>query len=730
MNMTLHPLALAVRSALLFSVVGVAQAAAPDAPLDEASPVSVVEIRADKQDDSTSYGARAASTATRFKLSLRETPQSVTVITRQRMEDMNLTSIADVLVQTPGITVQENDSERTGFSSRGFTVSNFQVDGVAANYSSGNSALFDTALYDRIEVVRGATGLVTGAGDPSATINMVHKRPTRELSGSASVGIGSWDMRRMEADISAALNASGSVRGRAIGVVQNRHSHLDLYKERKIVGGVLVEADLGKDSLLTVGADYQHNTPKGTTWGTTPLFFSDGTPAKLPRSFNVAAEWSSWERTYRNVYANLEHRINDDWKVKVSYNRLDSTSEGALFYGGSGYPNRDGTGLAVWNGTFPYEETQDNLDLYATGAFNLFGRKHELVAGWNGWRREGVTPAIATETPLPFPLLIPDFRNWTGKVPQPVSWRTGASAAAVTEQSGAYLAARLRLADPLQVIAGARLSTWKTRTDNVNTSGEFVNATGRYASKDVLTPYAGVVFDLAPTTSLYASYSDLFKPQNYKDKDNNFLDPVTGSNVEAGVKAEFFGGRLNAAVAVFEAKQDNLGEDDSSVPLGVLLPDGTRPYVSTGKGTKSRGVEAEVSGTPMPGWQLSAGATRSTSRNARDVVINTIQPRDMVRISTTWRLPGEWRDVTVGGGVNWQSDIYTTATGPAGKVRTSQAAYTLLNLMGRYQITSQLSASVNINNLLDKTYYRKVGFYNGGYYGEPRSVSANLRYQY
>ncbi|WP_166881159.1 TonB-dependent siderophore receptor [Massilia mucilaginosa] len=726
--MTLHPLALAVRSALLLSIAGAAHAATPEAALDDA-PVSVVEIRGDK-DDSPSYGAKAASTATRFNLSLRETPQSVTVITRQRMDDMNLTSIADVLVQTPGITVQENDSERTGFSSRGFSISNFQVDGVAANYSSGNSALFDTALYDRIEVVRGATGLVTGAGDPSATINMVHKRPTRQLSGSASVNLGSWDMRRVQASISAPLNEAGTIRASLTGVVQNRHSHLDLYKERKIVAGVLVEADLGKGSLLSAGVDYQHNTPKGTTWGTTPLFFSDGTPAKLPRSFNVAAEWSSWERTYRNVYANLEHRINDDWKVKLAYNRLDSTSDGALFYGGSGYPNRDGTGLSAWVGAFPYEETQDNLDLYATGAFTLFGRRHELVAGWNGWRREGVSPTVATQDPLPFSLAIPDFRNWTGKVPKPTSWHTGASASAVTEQSGAYLAARLRLADPLQVIAGARMSTWKTRTDNFNTSGGFVNATGRYASKDVLTPYAGVVFDLASNTSLYASYSDLFKPQNYKDKDNNFLDPVTGSNVEAGLKAEFFGGRLNAAVAVFEAKQDNLGEEDASVPKGVLLADGTRPYISTGKGTKSRGVEAEVSGSPLPGWQLSAGATRSTSRNAKDVLVNTIQPRDMVRLTSTWRLPGEWRAVTIGGGVNWQSEIYVTATSPAGKVRTSQAAYTLLNLMARYQITPQLSAGVNINNLLDKTYYRRVGFYNGGYYGEPRSVSANLRYQY
>jgi outer membrane receptor for ferric coprogen and ferric-rhodotorulic acid len=675
-----------------------------------------------------SYTTKSMSTATRMGLSIRDTPQSVSVVTRQRIEDMGLNTIADVLVQSTGITVQENDTERMSFSSRGFSISNFQVDGVAANYSAGNSAPFDTAIYDRVEVVRGATGLLTGAGDPSATVNMVRKRPGKQFAGSAAATVGSWDFYRVEGDISTPFTEDGRVRGRFVAAYQDRKSFLDLYQEKKQVGSAVLEADLTPQTLLSASIDYQHNDPRGTTWGTTPLFFSDGSAASLPRSFNVAADWSRWEREFQNKFVSLEHAFDNEWKLKGTFSRMDLSSEGKLFYGGGGYPNRDGSGLTVWSGYFPYEEKQDNIDLYASGPFTLLGRKHELVVGWNGWKREGMSPATAMESPVP--ATIPNFWQWDGKVPEFRAWKTGASSVATTEQSGAYGAVRFNVADPLKVILGARLSSWKTRNDSFNAAGQKTRTTAQYQAEDVVTPYAGALFDLNSNYSLYASYTDLFKPQNYKDRNGEFLDPITGSNVEAGIKGEFFDGGLNASLAYFQARQDNLAEEDPSVPANFLLPDGSRPYVSTGKGTKTDGVELDVSGMLAPGWQLYAGYTRATSKDAKGQRINTIQPREIFRVSTSYRLPGEWKRLTVGGGVNWQSEIYTTATSPAGKVRTSQPGYTLLNLMARYQFSDKMSANLNINNALDKTYYRRVGFYNGGYYGEPRSVMLTLRYQY
>ncbi|MGK5067030.1 TonB-dependent siderophore receptor [Janthinobacterium sp. RT4P48] len=733
-QLALRPLALAVHSALLTLVLGAGAAWAADAPAtpDETT-LSEIKVLGQQDKASTehtgSYTTKQMATATRMGLSIRETPQSISVVTRQRMDDMGLNSLAEVLVQSTGVTVQENDSERTNFSARGFSIGNYQIDGVAVN--SGSNALFDTAIYDRIEIVRGATGLVSGNGDPSATINMLHKRPGKELAASAGMTVGSWSKVRLEGDISAPLNADGSIRGRVVVAGQNRHSYMDLYKERKLVGAVIVEADLTPDTLLTAGIDYQKNTPKGTSWGTTPLFFADGTPANMPRSFNMAAKWSSWERAFENKYVYLEHRFANDWKIKAAYGRLDSSSNGKLFYGGSGYPKRDGSGLEVWSGAFPYDEKQDNFDLSANGTFPLFGRQHDLVLGVNGWKRTGTTNETLLPDPLPYATRIPDFRNWTGDVPEPVLTRTGARDVATTKQSGAFVATRINVMDNLKVLAGARVSKWETYNNRYDAKGNFVKRSSAYKTDDVVTPYAGVVLDVSKNTSLYASYTDLFKPQNLKDKNNAFLDPITGSNVEAGVKSAFFDEALNASFAVYEARQDNLGEEDKSVPLTFVLPDGSRPYVSTGKGTKSRGYEAEVSGSPLSGWQLFAGYTHSKSKTGKGVVTNTIQPTNMLRASTTYRLPGALQNITIGGGVNWQNEIYTTATLPnKTKIRVSQGSYVLANLMARYQITPKLAATLNVNNLFDKTYFRRVGFYNGGYYGEPRNVALNLRYQY
>ena len=731
-----RPLAAAVRSALLLTVLGAGNLARADESGTPPAEATLSEIKVVAQQDKAStentgsYTTREMATATRMGLSIRETPQSISVVTRQRMDDMGLNSLAEVLVQSTGVTVQENDSERTNFYARGFSIGNYQIDGVAVN--SGANALFDTAIYDRIEIVRGATGLVSGNGDPSATINMMHKRPGKEFSASAGMTVGSWSKVRLEGDISTPLNADGSIRGRLVVAGQNRHSYMDFYKERKLVGAVVVEADLTPDTMLTAGIDYQKNTPKGTSWGTTPLFFSDGTAANMPRSFNMAAKWSSWEREFQNSYVYLDHRFANDWKIKAAYGRLDSSSNGKLFYGGSGFPNRDGSGLAVWSGAFPYDEKQDNFDVSANGTFPLFGRRHDLVLGVNGWKRVGTTDESKLQDPLPFATTIPDFRNWNGDVPEPTLTRTGARDVATTRQSGAFIATRINLADSFKVLGGARISSWKTYSDRYDTSNVFVKRSAAYKTDDVVTPYAGVVWDVSKTTSLYASYTDLFKPQNLKDKNNAFLDPITGSNVEGGVKSELFDGALNASFAVYQAKQDNLGEEDMSVAPTFVLPDGSRPYVSTGKGNTSKGVEVEVSGSPLRGMQLFAGYTHGKTKTAKGVLTNTIQPTNMLRLTTTYRLPGDWQNLTLGGGVSVQNEIWATNVNLPGGKRgiVSQGGYTLLNLMARYQINPKLSATLNVNNALDKTYFRRVGFYSGGYYGEPRNVALNLRYQY
>lgn len=144
-----------------------------------------------------SYTTGTTRAATGLSLSPRETPQSVTVVTRQRMDDQQLNSIKDVLENTIGISSTTLDTERVSYYSRGFSIDSFQYDGVPTTYIPGSflpgEGVLDTAFYDRVEVVRGATGLLQGVGDPSASVNLVRKRPLREFSLTGSLGAGSWD---------------------------------------------------------------------------------------------------------------------------------------------------------------------------------------------------------------------------------------------------------------------------------------------------------------------------------------------------------------------------------------------------------------------------------------------------------------------------------------------------------------------------------------------------------
>ncbi len=185
-----------------------------------------------------SYTPGTIATATRMVLTPRQTPQSISVVTRQAMDDFGLTGIDNVMRHTPGITVSTYDSERTNYYSRGFAIQNFQYDGIPmtrnAPYSAGQT-LTDMSIYDRVEVLKGATGLLTGAGGPGGTINLVRKKPTAQFQGHVELGAGSWDKYRSEIDVSGPLTETGNVRGRAVAAYQDEHSFMDHYQRKTSV---------------------------------------------------------------------------------------------------------------------------------------------------------------------------------------------------------------------------------------------------------------------------------------------------------------------------------------------------------------------------------------------------------------------------------------------------------------------------------------------------------------
>ncbi|MCO7595716.1 MULTISPECIES: TonB-dependent siderophore receptor [Pseudomonas] len=722
-----QPLALAVLAASLAAPSSMAWAedASSKGPL-ELGATAITDTRLGEiTEGSRSYTTGATRTATRMALSPRETPQSVSVITRQQMDDQNLTSISDVLGKTPGVTVTKLDSNRTSFQARGFEIDNFQIDGVPAAFRFGNGIdQTDMVIYDRVEVLRGATGLLSGFGSPSATVNLVRKRPTRELSGYASLGAGSWDTYRGEFDIGGALTPGGNVRGRFVTAYEDSQSFMDNLSEKKQVMYGIVEADLSEDTLLSVGLSRQTNRPEGSSWGpSTPLLDNNGNDFAMSRSFNPAAKWSQWDNTADNLFVTLEQRLANDWTIKASASRTETDSPATLGSAASGFPDAaTGGGMGVWLGRYRYKTDQNAYDLYASGPFQLLGREHELVAGIS--HRD----IRAHEDNWPFFFGSANIYQWAGDFPEPDWGRPLTKVDTRLREEAAYLTARFKPTDKLSVIVGSRLSNWELDSTRLTTATDQREKVQDLEENGVVVPYAGVVYDLNDTWSVYGSYTSIFKPhESEQDASGKMIEPEEGDAYELGIKSEFFDGRLNASLALFEVQQDNLAEFAATDPVT------NRGIYRSIQGAKTRGFELEVAGELTPDWHVQGGFTHRITRDGDDHKISTIEPENLLRLSTTYRLPGVWNKLTVGGSANWQSKVWKDLDSPAGNGETeryTQSSYLILDAMARYQVTDQLSVTLNGNNLTDKKYFNNLGFYNGGYYGDPRNFMLTTRYDF
>lgn len=727
--------------ALAVTALMIAPLAHADAPADaSARTLDTVKVTADGELPN-SYTVKSARSATKLDLSLRETPQSVTVITRQRMDDMGLFSLSDVMGQVTGVSVSVTDSERINYMSRGYSITNFQIDGMLNTFGGSIKTNTDNVIYDRIEVIRGATGLTTGAGDPSGTISMVRKRPTDTFQMGANLTVGRWGNQRLEADLGGPVAWDGRIRARVVAAKQQSDSFRDVYQLDKDVFYGIVQADLSDSTLLEVGYEYQSPKTTGVTWGVVPYWGADGKPANLPRSTNLSASWSSWPIVEKTTFARLEQQLGAHWSVKAAVSRAKRNTDGAVWYGAQGYPRPDGTGVVAYIGNFVENSVMDVVDVNATGTFDLFGHEQEVVFGVGQSTRKGDYPAATIDSYPASYAVVPDWRNWSGDVaPLQVSRPGYLGSEDELRQQAAYVAARVRVADPLLVVAGVRYGSWETKTwrYTYDASGKRTGTTRTgYKPKDPTTPYFGVVYDINSVFSAYASYTDIFAPQNYRDRNGTYLEPVVGKMYEGGLKAEFFGGLLNASAAIFEGEKDNVAEIDDTVPPNSL-PDGSQAYRSTGKGNKVHGWEIETQGSIGDNWNLSAGFAHTVSRNQAGVLQNTTTPQDTLRLNASWRPGGIDGRFWLGGGATWQSRIWRMSARPAADHattgRTEQApiqqdAFYLLNLAGGYRFNENFSAQLNINNLLDKKYYNNVGFYNGVYWGEPRNVTLTLRWK-
>lgn len=670
-------------------------------------------------EQSKAYIIQNSSTASKLNIPLKETPQTVNVLTRQQLDDFALDNTRDVLRNTPGIIVSNQETERTSYLARGFEISNVLVDGVGIplegyNYNNDNP---DSFLFDRIEVVKGANALNNGIGDPGATINMIRKRPTQELQAALNASYGSWNTQRYEADVSSPLTQDGKVRGRVFGYQQTGDSYLDRYELEKNGIGAVVEADITDTTLLTAGYTETNHKPNGVNWGSNPLINTEGEQLSYSRNYNYSPSWAHWDSNIKSYFAELEQKLGGDWTAKLTYDEKRTQRDSKLLFL-SGKPGANGTsGIFLYPGMYIDDNKEQQASLSFSGTYPLWGQRHEASLGyvWAKNRLDELGYAGSFVNPL-----TTDLASFT---PEEPSWdmsKTSGEMHIRQKNQSLYAATRLHLNDDLKLLLGANYVQAESSGSSYGTDTIY--------DEDKVLPYAGLTYNFSPEYTGYLSYTSIFRPQTTRADDGSINKPIEGESYEVGVKGSWLDDKLTATMAVFRTEQSNYPLRDSDG-----IPTLRTTQVSD---LRSQGYEFGLAGQLSDHFNLSFGYTQFSLKdliNGGDA--RTFNPTQSFNLLTTYQVP-QLPKLKLGLGVQWQDQTYldvpeATANGvitqKAGIIE--QDAYALVNLMASYELNEHMTLQANGNNLTNEKYL--FNFPNQqGFYGAPANYSVAVKFKY
>jgi len=677
--------------------------------------------------------------------SLRETPKSVTLVTRERIETQNLTSLADALNQTTGITLAGYSSVESFWMSRGFRLTTMQLDGGAPAISTGFGSWLqpDMAVYDHVEVLRGVDGMYTGAGEPGGVINLVRKRAKRATEIQASASLGSWDFRRAEFDLTGPLTEDGRLRGRAVAAYQDTGYFYDRGQSEKVIFFGTGEYDLTPTTLLVAGANYERRKEDAYFTSGMPRYAAGG-DLGLSRDTAFNPDWNHWYFTTKEVFARVEQQFGRNGVVKLNLTRLQQDSESRFMTVFGAVDPETLTGPIAVGRAYDFGSVQQLADLSASGTFELFGHEHRYTVGADYAKADGGGQRAyalqgyswAGETPVDV------FHFDPAQYPRPAAILSGYYPLSEQSQHGFYATVGLQLADALRLTLGGRYGEYRFAESyqDVDASGVYsAPTTTRYEDSKFI-PSVALTWDFAADWSAYASYAETFKVQANMlsgPKPGRPLDPLTGAGYELGVKGEVFG-FLNTALAVYRIERTGQAVRDLAYPYEPGASGSSCCYLPQADIT-SEGVDVEASGTVLPGWQLFAGYTYNKSKLAGapslyESYFLNLTPRHMFKLWTSWQLPGRFSHWTFNAGVLAQSEslvnggAFDAVTGDYVSFRFSQGTYSTWNASLQYRFDDTWSLGLYGDNLFDKTYYASVGdVFTDNVYGTPRSFVLSLR---
>jgi len=663
---------------------------------------------------------RVSNGATNLDLDIKDTPQSISVITQEQMQQFGAHSVNDALRLATGIQVDEWETNRTSYSARGFDILNTQVDGVGMPNNWGiATGKLDTYGFEKVEVIRGANGLLTGVGNAAATVNYVRKRPTNEAQGEAGISYGRWNTKRLQADYSTPFTTDETWAGRVVVAHEDGDSYLHENENRRDYLYGVVDGQIGDDGTLTVGFSYQKSRSDGVMWGALPWTYSDGTQAVWHnRSTTTTQDWTYWNTANQNGFVEYAHRLTDDWQLKLTYNYRRTTNNDALYFAydanSTGLDPVTGAGLAgyPWSGR---DETTANLSAVTLdGHFELFGLDQEAILGvsyaeshekdWdkNAPDADDPEPAAAWTPPTEFPYD-------TNAFPEP-DWEAATVASDLDQRvKRAFGATHLALTERLKAIIGASYAEYHR---DGTSYGAYSNQTKSHTS-----PYGGLTFDFTVNVLGYVSYSDIYQPQDQSNANNEVLKASKGENYEVGVKADWLDKRLLTTLAVFKSQQEGLATQTGQY-------NEFNQAIYQGVDVTSKGVELEATGQVSDNLALMFGYTALKLDGQDGDDTYSWVPRHTAKLIVIAHVPS-YTALSFGLGGRWQDEISNTESDG---FTVRQDSYAVFNGFAAWDFLPDATLRLNVDNIGDKKYINTLRF--SGYYDEPRNYTVSLNWKF
>ncbi len=687
--------------------IALAQSASPGQQ-DETRTLAPVTVTAQPSAESPfkpveGYIAKRSISATKTNTPLSETPQSITVITSEEIQDRGASGLQDALNYAAGVRSDAYglDSRSDNFRIRGSEPSVF-LDGLRSNYNWYTSTTrTEPYTLERIEVLRGPSSMLYGQGSTAGVVNMVTKRPQAETMREIGVSYGSHNRRQVQADFTGPIDENGEWLYRVVALGRLSDTQVKHVPDDRWVLAPSLTWQPNASTSLTLRALLQEDKS-----GSTAQFFPwEGVALPNPNgriptdTFIGDPDWDRYNSSRRALGWSFEHAFNDKWTVRQntrwSHNKVDYRSLYAnAFNGADGWPadpiNKrllsryaDGTITTV---------RMVSADQHLEGAFDTGPIKHQILFGFDA-TYSSEDKVTAFESPDTVPLIDafnPVYPSYTPPAFGDYMPR------ARQRDMGIYVQDQLRY-DNWIVVAGLRRDRSKNVVDG--SEGQVSSATSKRL---------GVMYAADNGLSPYLSYSESFTPVLGRDAAGASFVPLRGKQLEAGIKYESADRDLMANAAAYTLHEENRLINDPAMP--------TR-QVQVGK-TRNRGIELELKTQINRQFGLIANYNYIDLDKELEGL-----PRHQAAVWGKYRFAvGNVEGLSAGAGVRWLGGFQDG-------IAPRTPSVTLLDAMLAYDTPSWRYA-LNINNLMDKTYVSTCLGRGDCWYGSRRSIVVSATYKF